>query len=74
MRRRGSNIWPSATRGASTLPCRHCGRPAGNGRGDIIYVDSTPAGKDTAEHARCRRERLAAPRDYLTPRPDGWLP
>jgi hypothetical protein len=71
--RRGANIWPSAYRAGSTLPCRWCGRPAGDGRGDVVHVDVTPHGKSWAEHARCRRQR-PAPRDWLTPRPQGWLP
>jgi hypothetical protein len=62
---RGSNIWPSVARAGNTLPCRHCGRPAGTARGDVIHVDARPRGTSWAEHASCRRQKPS--RDYLAP-------
>jgi hypothetical protein len=76
--------WTNLSRGPTyptTVPCRICGRPAGQGRGDVIYSDFS-RGEHLGEHKNCRSIRLQKTmsirtppsRDWLAPTPEWRLP
>jgi hypothetical protein len=61
----------SSTSALRTLPCRWCGRPAGEGKGDILHQDLTAGGTSWGEHPDCRSRPR---RDWLAPQREWRLP